>query len=227
MKKPVIFFDLFDTLVSVDRGYLEPYFTREIDRMGDMGELLTAEDTIKELTYRSPYILQTYTLSEMAQYYENRMKESLLNVDANVLHMLQTLKAEGYRLCVISDAAMVDVMHWKESPLSALFDDTVFSYQEHVVKPDVELFQRAQLRMGSLGYSVFVGDGGHSELIGARESGMYTVKAEWTKNRREPEICEQADIRLQHPAQMVALMHMIEYEHDVGPMNDEPSIAEN
>ena len=38
----VVFFDLFDTLVKVDRGYLEPYFDRETDRLGDLGILKNA-----------------------------------------------------------------------------------------------------------------------------------------------------------------------------------------
>lgn len=227
MNKTVIFFDLFDTLVKVDRGYLEPYFTREIDRMGDIGELPNAESTIKELTYHSPYLTQMHSIEEMSRYYEGRMQDALMNIDANVLHMLQSLKDAGYELCVISDAAEVDIMHWDESPLAQFFDKTVFSCREHLVKPDPALFHSAQHQMGDPSTSVFVGDGGHSELIGAKAAGMYAIKAEWTKNRREPEICAQADIQLQHPGQLPALMQMLERaqtsEIDT-PEQDEPEV---
>ena len=46
----VIFFDLFDTMVRVDRGILEPYFDRETDRMGDNGTLKNAKETIEHLS---------------------------------------------------------------------------------------------------------------------------------------------------------------------------------
>lgn len=54
----VIFFDLFDTLISADRGYLEPYFNREIDRLGDKGILKNSEDTIREIVSLHPELLQ-------------------------------------------------------------------------------------------------------------------------------------------------------------------------
>jgi hypothetical protein len=50
----VVFFDLFDTLVTVDRGYLEPYFDRETDRLGDNGTLKNAKMTIERLVDLHP-----------------------------------------------------------------------------------------------------------------------------------------------------------------------------
>ena len=47
MQEKVIYFDLFDTLVSPDRGYLDPYFDRETDRLGDNGTLKDAKQTKK------------------------------------------------------------------------------------------------------------------------------------------------------------------------------------
>ena len=60
-EKKVIFFDLFDTLVTADRGELEPFFTREIDRMGDNGRLPDAISTIHELAKEAPEMLEGTT----------------------------------------------------------------------------------------------------------------------------------------------------------------------
>lgn len=207
-KDKVVFFDLFDTLVKVDRGYLEPYFDRETDRLGDLGVLKNAEQTIDRLIeineHNSPNLLDTKSISEMARYYEERMRDSLMNPPAGVLDMLKDLKESGVQLCVISDAAYVDIMSWDDSPLAQYFDKTCFSCEVGLVKPDPELFKHAQAMFGYPDKCIFIGDGGHEELMGARRCAMQTIKAEWIKNRREEAIYEYADRKLQMTSQVPA-----------------------
>ena len=191
----VIYFDLFDTLVTADRGVLEPYFTREADRMGDNGILRDAKSTMELLSQTSPEMLEQNTIDEMAKYYDERMAYLISNVRPEVLEMLQDLKSDGWRLCVISDAARVDIAGWDRSPLAQYFDATVFSCDVGYVKPDPRLFEMAKQVMGEPEHCVFIGDGGHEELMGAQRAGMITMKAEYIKNRRDELITQHADIR--------------------------------
>jgi putative hydrolase of the HAD superfamily len=210
----VVFFDLFDTLVAVDRGYLEPYFDRETDRLGDNGTLKDAKMTIERLVDLHPdsEFMQSHSVEEMAKYYEGCMKRSLMNPPEGVLKMLAGLKESGCELCVISDAAFVDVAAWNESPLAKYFDNTAFSCEVGYVKPDPRLFETAKRMMNNPRDCVFIGDGGHDELIGAQNAGMQTVKAEWIKNRRDETLYEYSNYRIQDATQVPKTAMEIDFD---------------
>lgn len=210
-EKKVIFFDLFDTLVTADRGELEPFFTREVDRMGDNGRLPDAISTIHELSKEAPEMLEGTTAEKLAQYYEDRMAMLISNVRPDVLEMLQDLKNEGWQLCVISDAARVDIAHWSESPLAQYFDNTVFSCDVGYVKPDPRLYEIAKQSMGDPSQCIFIGDGGHDELLGAHRAGMVTIKAEYIKNRRDESIVRESDIRATNARKVAELARGIDF----------------
>ena len=207
----VIFFDLFDTLVTADRGELEPFFTREVDRMGDNGRLPDAISTIHELAKEAPEMLEGTTAEKLAQYYEDRMAMLISNVRPDVLEMLQDLKNEGWQLCVISDAARVDIAHWAESPLAQYFDNTIFSCDVGYVKPDPRLYEIAKQSMGDPSQCIFIGDGGHDELLGAHRAGMATIKAEYIKNRRDESIVRESDIRATNARKVAELARGIDF----------------
>ena len=183
MKEVVLFFDLFDTLIKVDRGYLEKYFDSEIDLLGDKGILKNSKMTIIEIVSKYPESLVKYSLEEMVNYYDKVMRDSIINVNNDILDMLDALKNAGYRLCIISDASYVDIKDFKISPLANYFDDTVFSCEHGVTKPDKRIYEIAMEKMGNPNKSVFIGDGGHDELVGAKKVGMKTIKVDWFKKR--------------------------------------------
>lgn len=183
MNEVVLFFDLFDTLIKVDRGYLERYFDSEIDLLGDKGILKNSKMTIGEIVSKYPESLVKYSLEEMVNYYDNVMSDSIINVEKDILDMLASLKKLGYKLCIISDAAYVDIKDFKLSPLAKYFDNTIFSCEHGFTKPDKKIYEIAMEVMGSPDKMVFVGDGGHDELVGAKEAGMKTIKVDWFKKR--------------------------------------------
>ena len=57
MNDVVIFFDLFDTLIKINRGYLEEYFDDEIDLLGDKGILRNSEKEYMR-SERNPWEVQ-------------------------------------------------------------------------------------------------------------------------------------------------------------------------
>lgn len=207
-----IFFDLFETLVTIDRGFLTSYFDREIDRLGDLGQFPDAHAIIEHLAVKNPQLLQHGCISDIAQYYETTLRQSLMHPPRDVLQMLQKLKQKGYQLCIISDAAYVDIAHWHESPLKQYFTDAVFSCDIGIVKPDAGLYQMAHFKMSKPTKMLYIGDGGHDELMGAHQFGMVTAKAEWIRNRTDPDVCAHADYRLLHPSQVLALTNKITSE---------------
>ena len=69
-----------------------------------------------------------------------------------------------------------EVAAWGECPIARLFDSTVISCHVGCVKPEPEIYQISLRELGvEAREAVFVGDGGSSELEGARNVGLTTV----------------------------------------------------
>lgn len=181
MKDVVIYFDLFDTLIKINRGYLEEYFDKELDLLGDRGILKDSKMTINEIVKKNPEVLSKYSMEEMCGFYDKSMSDSLIDVNEDILEMLDSLKKLGYKLCIISDAAYVDIQSYDKSPISKYFDNAVFSCHYGITKPDQKIYNIANELMGNPSRTIFIGDGGHDEIVGAKKAGMKTIKVEWFK----------------------------------------------
>jgi HAD superfamily hydrolase (TIGR01549 family) len=101
-------------------------------------------------------------------------------IDSQVIELLQTLKSNGLKLGLISNAAPEEVDAWETTELPDYFDEVIFSYEVRVAKPQKEIYQMACEKLGvTPKESVFVGDGGSDELKGATEAGMVALQATW------------------------------------------------
>lgn len=101
-------------------------------------------------------------------------------IDPQVIELLQTLKSNGLKLGLISNAAHEEVVAWETCKLAVYFDEVIFSYEVRVAKPHKEIYQLACEKLGvTPDESIFIGDGGSNELKGATEAGMTAVQATW------------------------------------------------
>jgi putative hydrolase of the HAD superfamily len=92
------------------------------------------------------------------------------------LELLDGLRADGYRVGLISDCSSELVDAWPTTPYAARIDAAVFSWQEGYRKPDPRLYATAASRLGVPATEcLFVGDGGSREHDGARRAGMRPV----------------------------------------------------
>jgi len=105
-----------------------------------------------------------------------RIRRALYSVEPKNLDVLKNLRERGFKTALLSNADGMDICHWQGSPLSAAFDEVIFSCDAGLLKPDPEIFR---LALDSLGLPaarvLYVGDGGHNELRGAREAGMTAI----------------------------------------------------
>jgi putative hydrolase of the HAD superfamily len=93
-----------------------------------------------------------------------------------VLDALDELRAEGFRLAVLSDCSSELCEGWSGTAFAPRIDATVFSWQEGYRKPDARLYATAAARLGvPASQCWFVGDGGSREHQGARAAGMRPV----------------------------------------------------
>jgi putative hydrolase of the HAD superfamily len=186
-----VIFDLFHTLTGLESGWSELPLTSDvlgIDRKV-WDELLTSRSRERLIgEQRDPYaIIRTLAhaadpsipearIHEAVGIRIQRFRDSLVRIPRENVETLKALRAAAVRLGLISNADMMEVAAWPESPLAGLFDVEMFSCTAGCAKPEPAIYRRC---LDALGLSVteclYVGDGGSNELIGAKEVGLSTV----------------------------------------------------
>lgn len=175
------------------------------------GRFVTEESKIiEDITMLLPMQVNPFQKKELLRQRKARMRHALMNVDGRILEMLERLKLSGWKLCLISNADVIDCMYWKESPLFSCFDKALFSCCERLLKPDVRIYQRAMQYMNCTPeQSIFIGDGGSDELRGAENAGMKTVFTEYLERKPEErrwELMKEADWHITDIAELPGIV---------------------
>ncbi len=185
------FFDLFHTLVLLEpnpdpadnefsilgiersawtRAAMRDYEVRATGIIRDPAEIVAA------MVRNAGVDADEDTLDKILEARKRRYRRTFCAVRPSVLGALASLRARGKTLAIISNADVLDSLYWEESPLSRFFRDAVFSWEVGCMKPDRRIYELASERAGAdRNRSVFIGDGGHDELAGAKAVGMDTV----------------------------------------------------
>jgi putative hydrolase of the HAD superfamily len=132
-----------------------------------------------------------------------RIRSSLFGVEPKNLGLLTKLRERGVKTALVSNADVIDTRYWKESPLAACFDVTIFSCDAGILKPDPRIYRLALEGIGlPASACLYVGDGGHEELQGAKEAGLTTaLTVEYIGNlwpERIPALRCRADLVVHH-----------------------------
>jgi len=122
-------------------------------------------------------------------------------------------------LGLISNADVMEVAAWPASPLAGLFDVEVFSCMAGCAKPERTIYDRCLRALGvSPAESLFVGDGGSDELVGAREAGMSTVFVSGVMASLWPERVSErrasADYHIERVPELLALLGLTPHAAD-------------
>jgi len=92
------------------------------------------------------------------------------------LELLDRLRADGFRIGLISDCSSELCEAWPATPYAPRIDVPVFSWREGCRKPDQRLYAAVAERLEvSTAECWYVGDGGSREHDGARQAGMRPV----------------------------------------------------
>jgi putative hydrolase of the HAD superfamily len=115
-------------------------------------------------------------IAEAARVRSDRFRRSLLRIDHDIIRTLERLRSAGLKLGLISNADAAEIAAWSESPLARCFDTALFSCEVGHVKPEAEIYLEFLERLDlAAGECLFIGDGGSSELQGAKAVGMRPV----------------------------------------------------
>lgn len=186
-----VLFDLFDTLVpamastddfpptwedlgvSVDayqKRWMQNHDGRATGRIRDPVEVLRV--VVHDLVAGFPMERLRWATDRRIR----RFEHVLTSADARIVGAVARLKASGVKVALVSNACVGEIEAWPRSPLAAHFDAAVFSCDVGVAKPDPGIYEEALRRVDTApADALFVGDGGSSELRGAREAGLGTV----------------------------------------------------
>ncbi|MGH4122837.1 MAG: HAD family hydrolase [Clostridium sp.] len=187
----VVFFDLFYTLVTpkysdlrnendvlgITKAEWEEYAEdNELYLKRATGKEKSPQKIIESIVEKMKITVNECEKKEILKLREERFKKSLIDVDFTILDVLLDIKKSGKKICLLSNADIIDVMHWDKSPLNNLFTDTIFSYEVGYLKPQTEIYEFALKKMNvNPEECIFIGDGGSDELKGAKELGIKTV----------------------------------------------------
>jgi len=212
-----IVFDLFHTLTGLESEWCDLPWTSDvlgIDRAVWNAALTTRSRWRLAGEEKDPYRIVARlareidpritdeTLLRAVEVRTARFRHSLSGVPAANVETLRKLRAAGLRLGLISNADVMEVAAWADSPLAGLFDVEVFSCLAGCVKPEPEIFASCLEALEVTAQeSIFVGDGSSDELIGAKAVGMKTVFVSGVIRELWPEkIAERAAIADYHVA---------------------------
>ncbi len=106
----------------------------------------------------------------------------------DALETLAELRRRGHRLGLISVCSQDVPDVWDETSLAGTLDETVFSCEVKISKPDPRIYEIACERLRvTPEESLFVGDGANDELPGAERVGMTAVQLRAPGEQLTPE----------------------------------------
>ena len=192
--KKAVFFDLFFTLANLEYQS-ENEFTllnisrqeweasaenADVYRLRATGKPKTERHMLESMVNGLPFSVNENQLKRLIEIRNDRYRKSLTEIHPDILSTLKQLKESGIKLCLVSNADIIDKKYWGISPLKDYFDAVIFSCDVGMVKPDKAIYQLAMERMRTTADNCyFVGDGGSNELSGAKNCGITTVLTEF------------------------------------------------
>ncbi len=199
-----VIFDMFETLVTLFTG--RTYFSENI--AADLGQPIEAfrkcwHETEKDRSL-GKYSMEeglAITLKNLGAYSEENAKmilqkrrealgDTFNDIPKESLWLLKTLHEKGLKVGLITNTFSDERDFIRSSPLFPFFDAAMISYEQGLLKPDPEIYQRMLKALDVKAEEcLYVGDGGSHELTGARSVGMQAVQCTWFRERAyEPHI---------------------------------------
>lgn len=201
-----VFFDLFETLITEREngrtiefgtpdsvspgpslGISEELFEREwvARRPGRLNGYF--EDyfmVLKDICHTLNIDVDDATLHSLN---EKRVSTKLLlyrQIEPNILKLLEELKRRGIKIGLISNCSSEEIHGLFDSALVSFIDELVLSCQVKCSKPHKEIYMLAcdKLKVEP-SETIFIGDGGANELVGATNAGIKAYRATWFMNK--------------------------------------------
>lgn len=210
-----VLFDLFETLITESgihptrASRLAPILKLETDayrkewkarRPGIIRGQITFAEALTEISQTLTGRADHAAIQSIRQ---QRIREKAIvyaQIHDGVAALVTTLARRRVALAIISNGFEEDVVGWSRCSLAAQIRCTAFSCREGIAKPDPDIYRRALRRLGvNPATTVYIGDGGDDELVGAARAGLRAFRAAWfVRNSPQqatwPELSEPKDV---------------------------------
>ena len=159
--KKAVFFDLFFTLANLEYQS-ENEFTllnisrqeweasaenADVYRLRATGKLKTERQMLETMAAGLPFSVSENQLEKLVEIRNDRYRKSLTDIHPDIISTLKNLKDSGIKLCLVSNADIIDKKYWDISPLKDYFDAVIFSCDVGIVKPDAKIYQLAMEKL--------------------------------------------------------------------------------
>ena len=152
------------------------------------GELMDFAATLHDICQEVGVSASAALIDEL---HAERLREKaryFAHIDPHILAMLNALRQRGLKLGLISNASSEEVAAWPTCELAAYFDVTIFSCEVGLIKPEAGIYALACEALQVAPHStLFVGDGGSQELMGAHRAGLTPYWSTWFLDQWPPE----------------------------------------
>lgn len=204
-----VLFDMYETLITHYRSEL--YFSiqmamdaglsiaqfqglwRESEEDRTLGKITFKEvmEMILEKHHQNdPKILATIISKR------NQTKEACFDhLHEEIIPLLEALKQKGIKIGLISNCFDEEAKVIRNSILFPYFDKVCLSCEEHVAKPDIQIYHRIIEALGvRCDECIYIGDGGSHELETAQSLGMKTYQATWYFCEANKRVCQRKQL---------------------------------
>ena len=187
MRYRAVIFDLWQTLVPWDLDEANRFYDQMADAVGveqaRFREIWHAGRREREIGPIADYLRALIAelgvdgdLDGLIELRRDWAKRTLVP-RPDALETLAELRRRGHRLGLISVCSEDVPNVWDDTPLAGTLDETIFSCDVGVSKPDPRIYEIACERLEvEAAECLFIGDGANDELPGAERVGMTAVQ---------------------------------------------------
>jgi putative hydrolase of the HAD superfamily len=154
------------------RLFRESFPRRDIGATGDL------EATVRAVALEAG-VTPTDAQVRLAASRRHAFARDLLRPSPSTLAALDRLRADGWRLGLVTNCSVETPELWPSTPFASRFDALGFSCELGVAKPDPAIYLAVCSALGVVPADcVYVGDGADGELRGAANLGMAVIRTE-------------------------------------------------
>lgn len=179
MRVRAVVFDLWETLIDWDR---EANAQLNVDIEALVGGEFLGRWSGSRAKYNGPIRVALAAAGVADEHIEDVCKlrreylRTCLVPRSGAVDTLRRLRADGFKVGLITVCSEDIETLWPESEFAGLFDAEIFSSSFGASKPDPSIYLACCERLGvEPRDAVFVGDGANDELAGARRVGMEAI----------------------------------------------------
>jgi putative hydrolase of the HAD superfamily len=141
------------------------------------GEFNKFQDCIDHVCRQLTLPVTKEQIERAANFRFDLTRQQVLNPQPHAIEIVSQLKANGYKIALLSNCSKETTIVWDETLFAGIFDVTVFSCSVGLMKPDPQIYRLAvEKLLVKTNECLYIADGMDGELKAAATMGMTPVR---------------------------------------------------